>query len=274
MTNGTSHYRWNVNPAWEHFCGMTREIAEAKEARSDIHKQHHLRAALYFGVGSIEAFLNEQMRAKLHREGAPEEQIFATLRKTRWLEKLKRWPAELSGISTAVADQLIEKVQDLSDLRGEVTHPKAKDHSIYLELDRIMLTPDTIRLIVAEYIVRTLAACGRPYPFYLHGRVFIGMNGSAHWPIVDTHNQQFMMALRHIGFNVPHVIVDEMESWERACMSSWEGFQEGEKALASAPCQPRDPMFPIMPRLCQRWWDDAHVEKCGEERPYPVPQFV
>jgi hypothetical protein len=273
MTSESGHYRWNVNPTWEHFCGLVREIAAAKEARSDVHKQHHLRAALYFGVGSIEAFLNEQMRLKLQRDGASEEQIFATLRKTRWSDKLKKWPSGLSGVPVAVPENVIASVEDFSELRGEITHPKSKDHTVYLELDRVMLAPDAVRLTIAEYIVRTLTALGKPYPFYLHGRVFIGMNGSAHWPIVETHNQQFMMALRHIGFNVPHALVDEMEEWERACMSTWEGFQQGETALAVAPCQPRDPMFPFMPRLCRRWWDDVHVEKCGEERSYPLPHF-
>jgi len=274
MTNALLHYRWNVNATWEHFCGMTREIADVKEARSDVHKQHHLRSVLYFAIGSIEAFLNEQMRSKLQVEGKSEDEIFTTLRKTRWVEKSKKWPSELSSTAAPVPESVIQSVEDLSDLRGEVTHPKARDHSIYLELDRIMLAPESVRLTIAEYIVRTLTALGKPYPFYLHGRVFIGMNGSAHWPIVDTHNQQFMMALRHIGFKVPHVLVNEMNAWERACMSSWEGFQEGEVALANAPCQPRDPDFPFMPRLCRRWWDDAHVESCGEERLYPLPRFV
>jgi hypothetical protein len=252
---------------------MVREVNEAIDAKSTIHRQHHMRAALYFGIGSIEAFLNEQMRGRLQSENVPEENIFATLRKTAWARKLKDWPKELTGSNDAIPVVLLGSVRGLSDLRGEVTHPKTKDHSPYLKLDTLMLSPNKLRLITAEYVVRVLAALGKPYPFYLHGRVFTGMGGNAQWPIVDTHNRQFMMALRHIGFNVPHFIVTEMDAWERAYMSSWEGFLEGEKALASAPCQPRDPMFPMMPRLCKRWWDEAHVETCGEVREYPLPQF-
>lgn len=274
MSGQEPHYRWNVNPTWEHFCGLTREVAETKESRSDIHRHHHLRAALYFAIGSIEAFLNEEMRAKLQRDQVPEPEIYARLRHSQWKKKAGGWPAELANCPVELPEALLETLAEFNALRGEITHAKALDHAIYLELDRLALTPDLLRVTTAEYMVRTLAAMQRPYPFYLHGWVFVGMGGDAHHPIVDTHNQQFMMALRHIGLSVPHVLVDEMEAWEKACMSSWEGFLEGEKVLADTPCQPKDPRFPFMPRLCKRWWDDEHVTRCGAVREYPLPRFV
>lgn len=273
MSQG-SHYRWNVDPTWENFCGLVREAAEVRDARSPVHKHHHLRAALYFSIGSIEAFLNQTMRQKMHAEGAAEDAILTFLKKSRWARKATHWPSELVGAPVKLPEDLLNTLVDFNDLRGEITHAKAKDHSIYLELDRLMMNPDMLRLATAEYFVRLLAALGRPYPFFLHGWIFIGMGGDPHSPIVDLHNQQFMMALRHMGFNVPHVLVDEMDAWERTCMSSWESFLEGEKALATALCQPRDPRFSHMPRLCRRWWDDAHVENCGEAREYPLPRFM
>src|SRR4051812_16041800 len=114
----SGHYRWNVNPTWEHYCGMVREVNEAIDAKSTVHRQHHMRAALYFGIGSIEAFLNEQMRGKLQGENVPEESIFATLRKTAWTQKLKDWPKELTASNDAIPAALLASVRELSDLRG------------------------------------------------------------------------------------------------------------------------------------------------------------
>lgn len=240
---------------------MVRELSDVRDARSEVHAQHHVRAALYFGIGSVEAFLNEQMRTKMSGDGSSEEQIFTALRRTRWNDKLKSWPTNLAGRSLPAST--IDAVKDLSDLRGEVTHPKAKDHSIYLRLDELLLTPDEMRLRIAEYMVRLLSSMGKPYPFYLHGRVFVGMGGDWNRPIVDTDNQQFMFALANLGFRVPAGPIVEMDAWERACMSSWEGFLQGEAALANAPCQTLNPIFPYAPRLCRRWWDPTHVEICG-----------
>lgn len=248
---------------WEHVCGTVREVAEAKSGRSEIHKQHHLRAALYFAVGSVEAFLNQEMRGLLTSQGLPDNEIFDVLRQTGWKDKLKKWPKRLSGTDLPVPDALTKKVRELSALRDEITHPKLKDQRLYLALDELLVAPDQIRLTVAEFVVRTLAAMAKPYPFFLHGWVFVGMNGNDHWPIVETHNQQFIIALAHMGFQVPAYDVLETEAWERACMASWDGFQQGEKALAPAKCQPREAEFPNMPRLCRRWWDTAHVETCG-----------
>lgn len=248
---------------WEHACGMVREIGEVKAARSEIHKQHHLRAALYFGVGAVEAFLNQEMRALLESRGLSDNEVFDALRHPGWKDKLKKWPKMLSGVDLPVPEGVTRAVKKLSGLRDEITHPKLKGHCIYLELDRLIVTPDQVRLIVSEFVVRTLAAMAKPYPFFLHGWVFIGTNGNDHWPIVETHNQQFIIALAHLGLSVPAYDVERMEAWERACMSSWDGFQQGERALAAARCQRREPEFPNMPRLCRQWWDKTHVETCG-----------
>lgn len=214
------HYRWNVNPAWEHFSSLVREAAEVKTARSDFHRYHHLRSALYFAIGSIEAFLNQRMREKMKQDGVSEQHILTTLKGTRFQKKAREWPSQLVGKQVALPTQLLELLVEYNSLRGEVTHAKAEDHSIYLELDRLALFPEALQTATAEYFVRVLVAMGRPYWYWLHGCNFIGMNGSVHWPTLSN-NQQFMMALRHIGFNVPHILADEMDAWERHFMTSW-----------------------------------------------------
>jgi len=93
-----------------------------------------------------------------------------------------------------VSEKVIARIKKLSDLRYEITHPKSKEHRIYLALDQLLVAPDKIRLSVAEFVVR-FGAMVKPYPFFLHGWVFVGMNGNDHWPIVETDNQQFIIAL-------------------------------------------------------------------------------
>lgn len=275
MSAGASPpFRWNANPPWNHFSSLVREAAEAKSAPSEFHRHHHLRAALYFGIGTIEAFLNQEMRGQLKATGAPDGEILTKLKRTYFPEKAKTWPAELAGAAGSgvqLPPGILERLLELNTLRGEITHDKAKDHAVYVELEKVQ--PEDVVSVVSEYVVRVREVEKRPYWYWLLAWNFVGMNGSVHWPFLSS-NQQFMMALRHIGFDVPSVLVHEMDAWESRHMTSVAGFQAVEEALSAAPCQPRDSRFPFMPRLCRRWWDDEHVKSCGEERPLPWPRFV
>src|ERR1700693_6173 len=145
-------FRWNVNPPWEHFSSLVRESAAAVTARSDFHRFHHLRAALYFAIGSVEAFLNQEMRKRLKSEGADERKIRNRLRNTAFKEKTEEWPAELSGGSRLVPSDLLEALGDMNSLRGEITHDKGKDHATYARLDE--LNTDELIGTVSDYIVR------------------------------------------------------------------------------------------------------------------------
>jgi hypothetical protein len=64
-----------VNPAWQNFSSMFREVTDAREAKTAMEKSHHLAAALYFGIATLEAFLNGKMRAHLTLAGKSETEI-------------------------------------------------------------------------------------------------------------------------------------------------------------------------------------------------------
>ncbi len=94
------------------------------------------------------------------------------------------------------------------------------------------------------------------------------------WPVLSN-NQQFMHALAHMGLDVPTPFADEMNAWERAHMASLRVYEKLASVLeAMDGCQPRDPRFPQMPRLCRKWWDEDHVLACGATKELRLPRFA
>lgn len=257
--NVIEHYRWNVHPPWEHFSSLVREATSVREARSEIHRYHHMRASLYFAIGSIEAFLNDRMRVKMTAEGADEDEILKIMWKP-FPTKARAWPEQLAGRTVTLPERLVEELASFNSMRSEITHAKAKDHSIYVRMDGVSAA--ALVKTTAEYIVRVLEAQGRTYYYWLHGWNLIGMNGNFNWPIVDSSNNQFIYALRHMGLNISALMSNE--AWEQTEMSSVAGFQKLDAAMDVAPaCERFDPEFPMKDRLCRRWWDEVHVARCG-----------
>lgn len=263
MTDQGGHWRWNVNPTWEHFSSLCQESNEAILAPNDFFKYHHIKACLYFGIGSIESFLNESMRKKLHSEDIEEEKIYKKLHFEGFREKVKKWPSVLAQQSITIPEEVVELINDYGDLRGEVTHPKARNHSIYKLLDNVHIS--NMPIIVAEFIVRVLEACRQTFPYWLLGWNYIGMNGDENWPAL-INNQQFMYSLYSFGFKVPIPLADEMSKWEAQHMSTLHGFQSLSVNLAKlSRCELKDKRFPKKPRLCKKWWDKDHKKFCGVE---------
>ena len=85
---------WGVNPAWQNFSSLFREASSARDAKTGMERSHHLTASLYFGIATLEAFLNERMRAHL-KPTMGEEDIFNILHKGKIVSKLKKWPTEI-----------------------------------------------------------------------------------------------------------------------------------------------------------------------------------
>jgi len=56
---------WIPDPTWQNFSSLFREATAAREATTGMEHAHHLTAALYAGLSSTEAFLNEKMRRHL-----------------------------------------------------------------------------------------------------------------------------------------------------------------------------------------------------------------
>ena len=260
IRDDSGYWRWNVNTTWHHFSSLCQECRTSLTTKNEFLKYHHLKAALFFGIGAVESFLNEIMRRKLEKEGESEDNIFKELRYTSFGKKLELWPSKLTTSQISISNDLIGIVSAYSAIRGEVTHPKIKDHSIYRELDSLDINNFTIA--VAEFIVIILEAQEEIFPYWLSGWNFVGMGFDPNHPVL-LNNQQFLFSLNAFGFNVPCVEADKADVWKRNNMSSLNGFRKLNDQLSALDrCEPKSKRFPYKPRLCRSWWDIEHLQEC------------
>ena len=71
------------------------------------------------------------------------------------------------------------------------------------------------------------------------------------------YNQQFKHALAHMGFKVPAWEYHAANAWEENNMKGLSAFNRLKTEFYDrAPIiEPKNPRFPMAPRLCKRWWD-------------------
>ena len=253
MTSDKEVWRWNVDPAWENYSSLHLESSAATRASNPIEKYHHLRAALLFGMASLEAFLNQEMRKKMIAEGRQDNTIAKQL-KTFLGNKTGKWPQIISSKELAVDTNLERLVREYNDLRGETAHPQRREHSFYKALDD--MAPDHLRSSVAHYMISITQALNRPFYYWLLGWNFVGFNFDEAAPcLLD--NQQFLHSLRNGGLQVPAWEYSESQKWERENMVTLENFERMIKLMDTLPfdIEPRQERFPQRPRLCKRWWD-------------------
>ena len=251
---------WSVNPSWQNFSSLYREACSAVEARTDMERSHHLTAALYFGIASIEAFLNYQMRVHLRATKRPEE-VFTILRKGKFIKKLTEWPGEITGTPLLVNDAVMSLIRLCNDIRGNLTHPKAAGHDIYEEL--LTLQPPAVVDAVAQYIVCFHQAQGSRYPYWVFGWNYLNPRPDIH-EIIIINDQQFCHSLAAIGFNLPSFDWARAEAWKDKHLATLSGYSTVREALISAPgCEPKFNRFPFQPKLCRRWWTSDHHRTCG-----------
>jgi len=251
---------WNQNPTWEHFSSLVQATTDGVAAPNRTVRFHHVKAALYAAIGTIESFLNTTMHGHLKAQGLDADAIREHVRKPTFAQKVKKWPTELAGAKVETPDETLAAIFGWQKLRDEVTHPKV-DHSLYEQLAAVRL--ETMRLTVAEFIVRLLEARREIYPYWLLGWNFI--TGPEHDEPKLIANQQFIFALGDLGFDVPGPAAHAMEQWEAHFMTSLDGYHALDQALQSIDhCEPREPQFRFAPRLCRKWWDPAHTTVCGD----------
>jgi hypothetical protein len=247
---------WISDPTWQNFSSLFREATAAQEATTGMERAHHLTAALYAGLSSIEAFLNAQMRSHLSSE--TEEQINNVLRKAEFKTKLKKWPSDLLSGTHAIRNETIELLIQLHDIRGQLIHPKTDGHDVYSRLEKI--EPGAVIEAVAECVVRFYEAERTIFPYWLFGWNYLNPRPGTH-DIIIINNQQFCFSLQALGFNV--AAATGGDQFQQKYLTSFDGYQEVAKALQSLDrCQPKS-IFPYMPILCRRWWTSEHQRTCG-----------
>jgi hypothetical protein len=250
-----------VNPAWQNFSSMFREIVDAKEANTAMEKAHHVTAALYFGIAAFEAFLNGRMRLHLAQAGKSETEIFDLLRKGKIMTKLKKWPGELLGSPFPLSPGTLDLIGIFNDVRGDLTHPKTHGHDTYEQLARI--DPDSVIDVIAEYIARFHEAEGTRFPYWLFGWNYLNPRPDS-YEIILVNDQQFSFSMQNLGFQVPAADWAASDAWRNQFLGTFAGYTRVRDALRSlSHCELKQPMFPFQPKLCRRWWSADHQARCG-----------
>jgi hypothetical protein len=255
---------WSINPAWQNFSSLFREARAADEAPTDMERSHHLTAALYFGIATLEAFLNQAMRLHL-KASMSEGEIFNVLRKGRFLTKLDKWPTEIIGARLELPQQNQDLIKLCNDVRGDLTHPKTLGHDIYERL--LEVQPGELVNAVAIYIVSFhIAQCTR-FPYWIFGWNYLNPQPDSH-EIILINDQQFCFSLRALGFDVPAADWARSEAWKDRYLKSLDGYNAIKDALEHASgCEPKYDRFPFQPKLCCRWWTPEHHKTCGHVSP-------
>jgi hypothetical protein len=245
---------------------MVQERNLSESAQSAGVKYHHQRACLFFGIAAVESFLNEEYRDFRCARGDPEATVVAELKGIGFKKKLTAVPQLVCRTARADATNR-EAIIRYNTLRGEITHPKGKDHALYGELDGLV-TKD-FELTVARTILEVQVGQDRSFTYWLLGWNFVGA-GSRDTEPFPIHNQQFWFAMQALGFRVPAADPGRVAQLEARVMRSWEGYLELRRALDECPLniEPFSTEFPVRPRLCRRWWDVELIRR----RPAPGEQ--
>jgi hypothetical protein len=251
---------WSTDPCWQNFSSLFREVVAAQEAPNEIGKFHHLTSALYFGIASLEAFINQKMRMHLAKS-ADEEKIFKVLRKGQIMDKLKKWPKEILSRSPTVSAEAMEMLGLFNEIRGDLTHPKKDGYDIYRRLEKV--DADSVLNAVAEYVVRFYEVDDEVFPYWLFGWNYLNPRPDTH-EIIVINNQQFLFFLLAMGFRVPASDAELADQWKEKHMSSFAGYLKIKQAIESiGHCEPKNDRFPYQPKLCKRWWTQEHHRSCG-----------
>ena len=252
MSNGV--WRWNSDLTWHYYSSMQFEAHCAQTAWHEFGRYHHLRACIYFGIGTLEAFLNKRIRRFLEGQGVDEAEISRKLFHS--IEDMwTKWVKRIYGKSAIKESGVSDVFKRFKDIRNEITHPTNRDHSIYAHLD--IVQPYELLEAVAIGLVSLYEAEQQPFPYWLLGWNYVGMNGDATHPAESNNQNGFLHSLRYMGFKVPAGIAPACEDWERQNMTSLVGFKKLRLDLDMYPedIEPIQDMFPTRPRLCRRWWD-------------------
>jgi hypothetical protein len=246
---------WVADPVWQNFSYMFREATTAGEAKTGMERSQHLSSSLYYGIATLEAFMNQEMRAYL--ESKSEAEILKCLRKPDIITKLKKWPIEiLHRPLNNIGDRTLEQIAFFNRLRADVTHPKTHGRAIYARLEKI--DPFSIVDSVAEYIVSYRETAGTRFPYWIFGWNYLNPRSDS-YDIFIVNDQQFCWSLQALHFQV-----SMNDSWLNQYLGTLEGYFAVKRALDSADrCEPKALPFPFKPVLCRRWWVKDHQLSCG-----------
>jgi hypothetical protein len=234
---------------------MQFEAAQAKSANNEFMRHHHLRSCIYHAVAVVEAFLNQKMRRYMEESGHAEEEIHKKLRRTKIEQKLKAWPSDICKRPVTLAPQIVDIFDTYKNLRDETTHPKRRDHALYVALNASQ--PDALMDAVCRALVTIYEAKRQPFPYWVLGWNYVGLNGNAAHPVMSNNMNGFFWTLKGMGANISASEFD----WDKRHMVKLTDYEALKAALDSYPhdIEPFWKEFPFRPRLTRRWWDHEFI---------------
>jgi hypothetical protein len=201
---------------------------------------------------------------RLHLKGMSEGEIFDTLRKPTFVNKLKKWPKEILGSQVVLRPETLEKLIYYNDIRGTLTHPKHLDHRDYEPLE--ILDPMEVVDLVSEYISQFLLGAGEKFHYWLWGWNYL-CPSKAGPQIALLFESQIVFSMNALGFpRTPAfpMFASSSEAWMAEHMRGYLAYKKVADFLETVDhCEPKNPNFPFQPKLCRRWWDPEHQATCG-----------
>lgn len=268
-------WRWNVDPAWTNFSTMIQEHSFFNKSRTEFERHRASKTCLYFGVASIEAFINQELLSVMRKEGRDEDSIASILSQSRKkAEKLKL--LETSPFGSIFDDEQYKIFGEYKKIRNEVTHPSRPDQLIYdyIEIVNVEEFVDMVKYI----LVKICELQGKEFQYWMLGWNYIGFNHSEIELSLGNNLQSFYWSLQQMnleGFNkLPQ------ESFLEKCMTGHTAFINLQKNLNEYPfdIEPKHPIF-SSPRLTRCWWEHSvlasdSIENCEDDLDRPGGKIV
>lgn len=254
---------WVLEPTWQNFSSMYREAVCAQMASTGMETSHHRMAALYFGIATLECFINREMTRHELQHEVDHEKIHKKLRSSKisLREKLESWPNIITGKCLSLRPDTLQRILAINALRGQLTHLKNYWPDIFDDLGRT--DPMEVVDLVAEYIIALNRAKGERFPYWVWGWNYLSPS-RAGYEIALLPCSQFFHSLRSLGYQFASNTNYGIDAREQEVLSGFDGYLRVATFLRSLDrCEPKWDRAPYQPKLCRRWWEPAHQRTCG-----------
>lgn len=268
-------WRWNVDPAWTNFSTMIQEHSFFNKSRTEFERHRASKTCLYFGVASVEAFINKDLRSVMRKNGYDEDSISSILSQNRKKTE-KQNLLKASPFGVIFDDEKYKIFVDYKKIRNEITHPSRPDQLIYdyIEIVNVEEFVDIVKYI----LVKICELQGKEFKYWMLGWNYIGFNHSEIELSLEDNLQSFYWSLQRMcleGFNtVPQ------EDFLKKYMTGYIAFIKMQKKMDECPfdIEPKNPIF-SPPRLTRCWWEHSilvsdSIGTCEDDLDRPGSKIV
>jgi hypothetical protein len=261
-----------LEPTWQNFSSMYREAVVAQEAATGMEISHHRTSALYFGISSLECFLNREMTRHCRRQDIDDDVIFERVRKPKFRDKIRRWPGEITGKELSLGSGSLDRLMAAYDLRSDLTHLKNYWPEAFESLGDV--DPLEFVALVAEYIIAFHVAKNELFPYWLYGWNYLSPVRDG-YQIVLMPTTQFIHSLRYLGYTFKTGPTADFKAREAEVLGDFSSFQQVTSYLSTCGrCEPKVEHFTHQPKLCAKWWDASHQRSCGAATPAALARSI